>query len=89
MGRGAQAARYDPLILSAAKAASWPIRGADRGRGATRGINALHRPHRSKEELLQKLCAGGLATFIDAAQTALADELDPWPPLPGPAPPPW
>lgn len=80
-GRRAQAARNDSLILAAAKAVFVADPGAPIAAVAERagvGISALYRRYRSKDELLQKLCADGLATFIAAAQTALADGADPW-----------
>ena len=42
------------------------------------GISALYRRYASKEDLLRRLCADGLRSYIAAAEDALADEGDPW-----------
>ena len=42
------------------------------------GISALYSRYGSKEELLRRLCADGLATFVAEIEAALADERDPW-----------
>jgi AcrR family transcriptional regulator len=83
-GRRAQAARNDAVILDAARAVfladpDAPISAvADR---AKVGISALYRRYPSKEDLLRKLCADGLAAYIAAVQAALAslaDRAEPW-----------
>jgi AcrR family transcriptional regulator len=83
-GRRAQAARNDEAILAAARAVyldnpDAPISAvADR---AGVGISALYRRFPSKEELLRRLCADGLAAYIAAAEGALdslAGGTDPW-----------
>ena len=83
-GRRAQAAHNDHTILTAARAVflddpDAPIAAvADR---AGVGISALYRRYPSKETLLHKLCADGLAAYNNAAQTAiddLNDDRDPW-----------
>jgi AcrR family transcriptional regulator len=81
-GRRAQAARNDEAILAAARAVfiadpSAPISAVAERAGV--GISALYRRYRSKDELLQKLCADGLETYIAAAEEADAS------PDPGPA----
>jgi AcrR family transcriptional regulator len=80
-GRRAQAARNDELILKSARAVfiadpGAPISAVAEHAGV--GISALYRRYPSKEELLRKLCADGLAQYIREAETALADEGDPW-----------
>jgi AcrR family transcriptional regulator len=80
-GRRAQAARNDEVILEAARAVFLADPGAPIAAVAQRagvGISALYRRYRSKDELLQKLCGDGLATYIAAAEAALADDGDPW-----------
>lgn len=73
-GRRAQAARNDEGILAAAQAVfladpTAPISAvADR---AGVGISALYRRYPSKEDLLRKLCADGLAAYTDAVEAAL------------------
>ncbi|MEV8632279.1 helix-turn-helix domain-containing protein [Streptosporangium sp. NPDC051023] len=80
-GRKAQAARNDQTILEAARAVFVADPGAPISAVAERagvGISALYRRYASKEDLLRKLCSDGLRTYITAAETALADEGDPW-----------
>jgi AcrR family transcriptional regulator len=83
-GRRAQAARNDGRIVEAARAVfvadpAAPI--AAVAEHARVGISALYRRYGSKEDLLARLCADGLAVYIAAAQRAL-DEMradqDPW-----------
>jgi AcrR family transcriptional regulator len=80
-GRRAQAARNDARIIEAARAVFVADPGAPIAAVAERagvGISALYRRYASKEELLRRLCADGLARYIAAAEAALADEGDPW-----------
>lgn len=80
-GRQAQAARNDQLILDAARAVFVADPGAPIAAVATRagvGISALYRRYASKEELLRRLCADGLAAYLSLVEAALADEGDPW-----------
>ena len=80
-GRRAQAARNDELIMNAAREVfvadpTAPIAAvADR---AGVGISALYRRYGSKEDMLRRLCADGLATYIRIAETALASTDPPW-----------
>jgi AcrR family transcriptional regulator len=80
-GRRAEAARNDLRILDAARAVfvadpGAPIAAVAEHAGV--GISALYRRYASKEELLRRLCAEGLRTYIAAAEEALADDGDPW-----------
>jgi AcrR family transcriptional regulator len=80
-GRRAEAARNDQRILDAARAVfvadpGAPIAAVSEHAGV--GISALYRRYPSKEELLRRLCGDGLATYIAAAEEALADDGDPW-----------
>lgn len=80
-GRRAQAARNDERILAAAREVfvvtpDAPIAAVAERAGV--GISALYRRYESKEDLLRRLCADGLARYIDAAERALADDGDPW-----------
>jgi AcrR family transcriptional regulator len=80
-GRQAEAARNDEAILEAARAVFVADPGAPVAAVAERagvGIGALYRRYRSKEELLQRLAADGLSRYLAEAETALADEGDPW-----------
>jgi AcrR family transcriptional regulator len=80
-GRRAEAARNDQRILDAARAVFVADPGAPIAAVAERagvGISALYRRYPSKEELLRRLCADGLKTYIAAAEQALADDRDPW-----------
>jgi AcrR family transcriptional regulator len=72
-GRRAQAARNDEVILAAARAVFVADPGAPISAVAERagvGISALYRRYKSKDELLQTLCADGLDTYIAAAEQA-------------------
>jgi AcrR family transcriptional regulator len=80
-GRRAEAARNDQRILDAARAVfvadpGAPIAAVSEHAGV--GISALYRRYPSKKELLRRLCGDGLATYIAAAEEALADDGDPW-----------
>lgn len=80
-GRRAEAARNDGRILEAAREVfvadpKAPISAVAERAGV--GIGALYRRYESKEVLLQRLCADGLAVYIAAVEDALADEGDPW-----------
>lgn len=80
-GRRAQAARNDEVILAAARAVFIAVPDAPIAAVAERagvGISALYRRYKSKEDLLRKLCADGLASYNKAAEAALADQGDPW-----------
>lgn len=80
-GRKAQAARNDHVILEAARAVFVSDPGAPISAVAERagvGISALYRRYPGKEDLLRKLCSDGLKLYIAEAETALADEGDPW-----------
>ena len=80
-GRKAQANRNDDAILRAAREVfvadpAAPISAVANTAGV--GISALYRRYESKEVLLQTLCADGLATYIECAETALASDTGPW-----------
>jgi AcrR family transcriptional regulator len=80
-GRRAQAARNDERILEAAREVfianpSAPIAAVAKRAGV--GISALYRRYPSKDDLLRELCADGLRRYIGAAESAAADEGDPW-----------
>jgi AcrR family transcriptional regulator len=80
-GRRAQAARNDQRILESARAVfladpGAPITAVAQHAGV--GISALYTRYGSKEELLRKICADGLARFVAETEAALADERDPW-----------
>ena len=80
-GRRAEAARNDQRILDAARAVFVADPGAPIAAVAEQagvGISALYRRYASKEDLLRRLCADGLRTYIAAAEEALADDGDPW-----------
>jgi AcrR family transcriptional regulator len=80
-GRKAQAARNDHVILEAARTVFVVDPGAPISAVAERagvGISALYRRYASKEDLLRKLCSDGLKLYIAEAETALADEGEPW-----------
>jgi AcrR family transcriptional regulator len=80
-GRRAEAARNDGLILAAAREVFTADPGAPISAVAKRagvGISALYRRYESKEELLRRLSADGLNTYIGVVEEALADEGDPW-----------
>ncbi|MEV4320499.1 TetR/AcrR family transcriptional regulator [Actinocrispum sp. NPDC049592] len=80
-GRRAQAARNDEVILRSAREVfladpSAPIAAVAEHAGV--GISALYRRYPSKEDLLRKLCADGLAQYTAVAEAAVTDEGDPW-----------
>ena len=80
-GRIAEAARNDAKILESARAVfiadpDAPIAAVAKHAGV--GIGGLYRRYSGKEELLRALCADGLRRYIEAAESALADEQDPW-----------
>jgi len=80
-GRLAEAARNDTKILESARAVfvadpEAPIAAVAKHAGV--GIGALYRRYAGKEDLLRALCADGLRRYIEAAESALADEADPW-----------
>ena len=80
-GRLAEAARNDTKILESARAVfvadpEAPIAAVAKHAGV--GIGALYRRYAGKEDLLRALCADGLRRYIEAAESALADEPDPW-----------
>jgi AcrR family transcriptional regulator len=80
-GRIAEAARNDARILESARAVfvadpEAPIAAVAKHAGV--GIGALYRRYAGKEGLLRALCADGLRRYIEAAESALADEDDPW-----------
>jgi AcrR family transcriptional regulator len=80
-GRRAEAARNDRRILKSAREVfiadpGAPISAVAEHAGV--GISALYRRYASKEELLQRLCGDGLQRYIEAVETGLADEGDPW-----------
>jgi AcrR family transcriptional regulator len=80
-GRMAQATRNDATILAAAAKVfivdpQAPISSVAREAGV--GISALYHRYRSKEALLRQLCFDGLDRYIAEAESALADERDPW-----------
>jgi AcrR family transcriptional regulator len=77
----AEAARNDARILASARAVfiadpAAPIAAVAKHAGV--GIGALYRRYDGKEALLRALCADGLRRYIQAAESALADEDDPW-----------
>jgi AcrR family transcriptional regulator len=79
-GRQAQAARNDTAILDAARRVfmsdpSAPIAAVAKEAGV--GISALYHRYAGKEQLLQRLCADGLRTFIAVARAADRDG-EPW-----------
>src|SRR5579863_1434397 len=80
-GRRAQAARNDQLILDAARAVftanpEAPIAAVAARAGV--GIGALYRRYPSKDALLRRLSLDGLQRYLAAAESALADDGDPW-----------
>ena len=79
-GRRAQAARNDALILAAAREVFFadptaPIAAVAQRAGV--GLSALYRRYASKDQLLQTLCADGLHRFIEVAEAALDERVDP------------
>ena len=80
-GRRAEAERNDERILEAARAVFVADPGAPVSAVAERagvGVGGLYRRYRSKEELLQRLAADGLARYLAELETALADDGDEW-----------
>jgi len=80
-GRRKQAARNDQLILESARAVFLEDPGAPItavAQHAKVGISALYGRYGSKEELLRRLCAEGLARFVAETEAALADPGEPW-----------
>jgi AcrR family transcriptional regulator len=80
-GRRKQAARNDQLILESARAVFLEDPGAPItavAHHAKVGISALYSRYGSKEELLRRLCAEGLARFVAETEAALADPGEPW-----------
>jgi AcrR family transcriptional regulator len=80
-GRRAEAARNDERILDAAREVFLADPGAPVAAVAGRagvGIGALYRRYASKDELLQKLAADGMASYQAEVDAALADEGDAW-----------
>ncbi|MBT2593768.1 TetR family transcriptional regulator [Arthrobacter sp. ISL-72] len=80
-GRRAQAARNDQIILSAARTVflqnpQAPVAAVATAAGV--GISALYRRYPGKEQLLQKLCADGLRTFISVAERHSDAQPDPF-----------
>jgi AcrR family transcriptional regulator len=80
-GRRAQAARNDVRILEAARAVfvadpDAPISAVAEHAGV--GISAVYRRYESKEGLLRRLCADGLARYLAAAEAAVAERGEPW-----------
>ena len=80
-GRIAEAARNDTKILDSARAVfvadpEAPIAAVAKRAGV--GVGGLYRRYAGKEDLLRALCADGLRRYIEAAESALADESDPW-----------
>jgi AcrR family transcriptional regulator len=80
-GRRAEAARNDHAILAAARAVflhdpQAPVASVAKAAGV--GISALYRRYPGKEQLLQKLCADGLTTFISIAEQHADGQPDPY-----------
>jgi AcrR family transcriptional regulator len=78
-GRQAEAARNDRRILDAAREVfvadpGAPITAVAKQAGV--GISALYTRYPSKEELLRKISADGLALFVDETEVALAKLAD-------------
>jgi AcrR family transcriptional regulator len=72
-GRRAQAARNDELIMNAAREVfvadpTAPIAAVAERAGV--GISALYRRYGSKEDMLRRLCADGLETYIRISEKA-------------------
>jgi AcrR family transcriptional regulator len=80
-GRRRQAAVNDQRILDAAREIFIANPDAPISAVAQRaevGISALYSRYASKDELLRKLCADGLALVISIVEAALADNRDRW-----------
>jgi AcrR family transcriptional regulator len=80
-GRRAQARRNDPLIRQAAREVFTTRPEAPMSAVAARagvGISALYRRYASKEDLLRQVARDGLQQYLDEAEAAVADDLDPW-----------
>jgi AcrR family transcriptional regulator len=80
-GRKAKRKQNDQRILEAAREVLFANPHASMSAVATRahvGISALYRRYLNKEALLGQLCFDGLQQYIAAAETALADEGEPW-----------
>lgn len=80
-GRRAEAARNDHTILAAARSVFLqnplaPVSAVANKAGV--GISALYRRYPGKEQLLQKLCADGLHTFISIAERHADGQPDPY-----------
>jgi AcrR family transcriptional regulator len=81
-GRRAEAARNDEAILASARAVfvadpDSPVSAVAEHAGV--GISSLYRRYESKQDLLRKLCADGLALYIEIARDAVDDTAgDPW-----------
>jgi AcrR family transcriptional regulator len=80
-GRRAEAARNDHTILAAARSVflqnpQAPVSAVASKAGV--GISALYRRYPGKEQLLQKLCADGLHTFISIAERHADAKPDPY-----------
>jgi len=80
-GRKAQAARNDRLIVQAAREVfvadpTAPVAAVAERAGV--GISALYRRYPSKEALLRKLCADGLALYTSLVEKAVEDAGDEW-----------
>lgn len=80
-GRRAEAARNDHTILAAARSVflqnpQAPVSAVANKAGV--GISALYRRYPGKEQLLQKLCADGLHTFISIAERHADAQPDPY-----------
>jgi AcrR family transcriptional regulator len=80
-GRKAQAARNDTLIAEAARKVfvaepSAPISAVAEEAGV--GISALYRRYPSKEDLLRKVCADGLAVYTSIVEEAVDSADAPW-----------
>ena len=80
-GRRAQARRNDPRIREAAREVFTANPDAPMSAVAKRagvGISALYRRYANKEDLLRQVARDGLQQYLDIAESAAADERDPW-----------
>ncbi len=80
-GRRAQARRNDARIREAAREVFTADPDAPMSAVAARagvGISALYRRYASKEDLLRQVARDGLARYLEEAETAAADDRDPW-----------